>query len=271
MNKKKISLIVVGVLLLIGIVITGAYVTISASIDDNTICKGVFIGSVDVGGMTTEQATEAVDRYIADRASKKVTIQVEEDTVSSTVSELGYQVTANDAVEQAMNIGKTGNIIKRYKEIKDVEKDNKVYDLEVSLDNTAVQYLVEEECTKYDIPAQNASMKRQNGQFVVSEHVIGRKIDVDATIKAITDAIMNDWDGQDIELTATVEEDIPAVAAMSQENDETIVEFKDSVNIVKMPKKGGTGLNDSLRHICQLAHKKVNKENIEDLVKTICY
>lgn len=65
--------------------------------------------------------------------------------------------------------------------------------------------------------------------------------------------------------------DIPAVAAMSQENDETIAEFKDSVNIVKMPKKGGTGLNDSLRHICQLAHKKVNKENIEDLVKTICY
>ena len=65
--------------------------------------------------------------------------------------------------------------------------------------------------------------------------------------------------------------DIPAVAAMSQENDETIAEFKDSVNIVKMPKKGGIGLNDSLRHICQLAHKKVNKENIEDLVETICY
>ena len=64
---------------------------------------------------------------------------------------------------------------------------------------------------------------------------------------------------------------IPAIAAMSQENDETITEYKDIINIVKMPKKGGTGLNDSLRHICQLARKKVNKENIEDLVKTICY
>lgn len=213
MNKKKISLIVVGALLLIGIVITGAYVTISASIDDNTICKGVFIDSVDVGGMTTEQAEEAVDRYIADRASKTVTIQVDKDKVSSTVSDLGYQVTVNDVVAQAMQIGKTGNIIKRYKEIKDVEKETKVYDLEVSLDSTAVQSLVEEECTKYDIPAQNASMKRENGQFVFSEHVIGRKIDVDATTKAVEDAILNNWDGQDIELTAAVEEDVPQYTA----------------------------------------------------------
>ena len=67
------------------------------------------------------------------------------------------------------------------------------------------------------------------------------------------------------------EADIPAIAAMSQENDETIANFKDVVNIVKMPKKGGTGLTDSLKNICKLAHKKANKENIEDLVKTICY
>lgn len=64
---------------------------------------------------------------------------------------------------------------------------------------------------------------------------------------------------------------IPTVAAMSQENEETISIFKELINIVKMPKKGGTGLNDSLKNICQLAHKKVNKENIENLVKTICY
>ena len=65
--------------------------------------------------------------------------------------------------------------------------------------------------------------------------------------------------------------EIPALAAMSKENEDTILAYKDLVNIVKMPKKGGIGLNDSLRHICQLAHKKVNKENIEDLVETICY
>ncbi|CUO07764.1 GrdB-related putative oxidoreductase [Clostridium disporicum] len=64
---------------------------------------------------------------------------------------------------------------------------------------------------------------------------------------------------------------IPAIAAMSQENDETIAEYKDVINIVKMPKKGGTGLNDSLRNICRLAKKKANGEDVTEYAKQICY
>lgn len=65
--------------------------------------------------------------------------------------------------------------------------------------------------------------------------------------------------------------DIPAIAAMSVENEETIAKYKDCVDIVKMPKKGGTGLSNSLREICVLAKKKVDKEDVTDYVKEICY
>ncbi|WP_455719034.1 VanW family protein, partial [Anaerosporobacter sp.] len=213
MNKKKITLIVVSVVLLLAIIITGAYITISASVDDDSICKGVFIDSLDVGGMTTEQAQEAVDQYIADRANKKITIQVDDKSVTATLKELGYQVNENDVVAQAMQIGKSGNIIKRYKETKDVEKEKKIFELEFTLDENTVRDLVEKECTKYDIPAENATMKRENGEFVITDHVVGRKINIDATIQAVNDAIMNDWDSQDVVITATVEEDIPEYTA----------------------------------------------------------
>ncbi|WP_167957089.1 VanW family protein [Anaerosporobacter faecicola] len=209
MNKKKVALIVAGVMLVLTIIVAGAYVTISASIDDDTICKGIFIDSVDVGGMTVEQAQEAVDAYITDRAKKEITIQVDEDTVTGTLEELGYQVSDNEIIDEAMKIGKSGNIIKRYKETKDVEKENKVFNLEFTLDQNAVQELVEKECTKYDIPAENATMKRENGEFVFEEHVIGRKIDVDATVQAVSDAVMNDWNGENLTINASVEEDIP--------------------------------------------------------------
>ena len=65
--------------------------------------------------------------------------------------------------------------------------------------------------------------------------------------------------------------DIPAISAMSQENDETIATYKDVIDIVKMPKKGGTGLNESLRHICELASKKANKEDVTEYTKQVCY
>lgn len=65
--------------------------------------------------------------------------------------------------------------------------------------------------------------------------------------------------------------DIPAFAAMSIENEETITEFKDKVNIVITPKKGGIGLNGALNNMCQLAKALVNKEDITALTSKSCF
>ena len=64
---------------------------------------------------------------------------------------------------------------------------------------------------------------------------------------------------------------IPAIATMSKENEKTIEEYKEMVNIVKMPKKGGTGLTESLKNICVLAKKLFDGEDITDYKKEICY
>jgi len=64
---------------------------------------------------------------------------------------------------------------------------------------------------------------------------------------------------------------IPSVAAMSQECDKTIEDFNKVVDIVKMPKKGGTGLSKALESLCVLAKMKVNKEDTESFVKKYCY
>ncbi|MDO5039977.1 GrdB-related putative oxidoreductase [Clostridium sp.] len=64
--------------------------------------------------------------------------------------------------------------------------------------------------------------------------------------------------------------DIPAFAAMSAENPAT-TKYKDRVIVVKTPKKGGVGLNQSIENICNMAIKLANKENIETLKKEVCF
>lgn len=64
---------------------------------------------------------------------------------------------------------------------------------------------------------------------------------------------------------------IKAFAAMSEENDDTIELYKDKISIVKTPKKGGFGLNDSLRNMCKLAQLIFKGENTKDLENHICY
>lgn len=65
--------------------------------------------------------------------------------------------------------------------------------------------------------------------------------------------------------------DAVAIAAMSEENEETIAEYKDKVHIVKTPKKGGTGLNDALEGMCLLTKAMLNKENDTDIADKYCF
>lgn len=64
---------------------------------------------------------------------------------------------------------------------------------------------------------------------------------------------------------------IKAFAAMSEENKETIAEYKDKVVIAKTPKKGGLGLNDALKNMCKLAKAMTDGSDTAELKKQICY
>lgn len=63
---------------------------------------------------------------------------------------------------------------------------------------------------------------------------------------------------------------IPAFAAMSIENPAT-EKYKDKIHVVKTPKKGGIGLNNSLENMCKLACALYKKENVETLKEKICF
>lgn len=63
-----------------------------------------------------------------------------------------------------------------------------------------------------------------------------------------------------------------AFAAMSVENGDTIAAYKDKIAIVKTPKKGGMGLNDSLRNMCRMAQALAQGDgNLERLQQEICF
>ena len=58
---------------------------------------------------------------------------------------------------------------------------------------------------------------------------------------------------------------------MSEECGTAIDEFKNHVTILKMPKKGGTGLPQSLAMMCEFALKLAKKEDVSDMIKEYAY
>ncbi|RHU04121.1 MULTISPECIES: GrdB-related putative oxidoreductase [Erysipelotrichaceae] len=65
--------------------------------------------------------------------------------------------------------------------------------------------------------------------------------------------------------------DVPAFAIMSQECEKAINEFKDKVIILKMPKKGGTGLPQALTVMCELAKALVEKTDTSAIIAEHAY
>ncbi|MBW3578168.1 MAG: L,D-transpeptidase/peptidoglycan binding protein [Actinobacteria bacterium] len=64
---------------------------------------GAEINGVDVGGMTVDEATAAVDAVLASRLDRRITLRFEDRTWETTPRELGVSTTAGDVAEAAVN------------------------------------------------------------------------------------------------------------------------------------------------------------------------
>lgn len=190
MKMKKVLPVVLGVLCVI-LAATLILTTMFSEQDENVICAGVSINGIDVGGMTMEEARAAVDAYILDMQSKSVTVKIDEELVTTTLGELGYSLSENEGLETAMELGKSGNFLNRYREQKELEENGAVISMEFLLDEDALRKFVETECTQFDIEPENAGLSRENGVFVVTEHKMGRKLSVEDTVEQIKEYLTN--------------------------------------------------------------------------------
>ena len=55
---------------------------------------------------------------------------------------------------------------------------------------------------------------------------------------------------------------VVALTAMSKENEKTIEEYKDSIPIVKMPKKGGTHLTEAIENVADAMDHLMRREEV---------
>lgn len=208
MNKKILQLIVI-FFLSISLAVIGSTTYASAEVNDDRISDGVYIDDVNVSQMTKDEAAIAVDNFIQSLQQKEIIITVGDKSARTTLGDMGYSYDLKDSIDQAYTIGRTGNLIKRYKEIKDIEQGNKVFTVEFSMDDAKLKEFIGKEVGTFNVAPVNASVKRKSGQFVYTDHIVGSKVNVDLTSDTIMNIILYNWDRTDINVQAFTEEDMP--------------------------------------------------------------
>lgn len=177
--------------LIVGMLFTGT--TSYAKTTSDEIAMGVYVEEVNVSGMTKEEATAAVNEYVSGKTEEKITLTVGDEELNVSRADLGVTWSNEDVIDEALGLGKSGNLIRRYKALKDLEFDNKVYELDYTADTEKIQTVVTEKCTQYNQKATNVGLKKTSSGFEVVDGKQGVVVDEAAAVDTILSFIENDY------------------------------------------------------------------------------
>lgn len=179
---------------------------VQARSEDKTILDGIYMDQIDLSGMTVEEATNTVNAFVDELKQRVVTFgAVDEHYVAITAGELNLIWTNPEVLEEAAGLGKEGNIVQRYKAIQDLKHGKKIYPLALSVDKDIIRTVMTEQCAEYDIPAVNASLRREGEGFIVIEGQTGLSTNIEETINKTYDYLTKNWDYQDAAIDVVVD------------------------------------------------------------------
>lgn len=167
----------------------------------NVIPSKVYIGDVAIGGMTEEEAKQAVQEDIDNKLKAQIVLRAGDSQTSVTAKELGVQWANTHITGEAVNIGKIGNLIRRYKDMKDLEHEDKVYDIEYSVDETVLQAWLDANAASLNQDAVDNGLKREDGEFVFIPGQEGIEVDVEKSAEMIADYFTGSWNESDGEIS----------------------------------------------------------------------
>ncbi|MCM1058424.1 MAG: VanW family protein [Firmicutes bacterium] len=187
-----------------------------------TIKPGIYAGDIELSGMTREQAEAAVEAYVKSLEETRIVLQYGTAAeVTVTAGELGIAWANPEIVTEAAELGTRGNVIERYKMLKDLEHENKIYPIELSFDIQTISNILTDKCAVYDQEAVDYGLVREDGEFRIIQGQQGYFLDVETSIDLINDHLTQDWDCQPcaIALDVTVEEPRGSMEELAQVKD----------------------------------------------------
>ncbi|MCR5507826.1 MAG: VanW family protein [Lachnospiraceae bacterium] len=173
----------------------------SFHVDPNArIGAGIYADDIDLSGMTYKEAKDSIEERIGVLRGRQISLASINGRVTSvSAGDLGIKWSNSDILLEAIGLGKTGNVIARYKANKDLQIEHKVYDINVSADKSYVRNVIQAESDASGSEAKDATMTRENGQFKVFEGQEGFGIDVDKSVDAVMEE-MSSWQKDDISI-----------------------------------------------------------------------
>lgn len=163
-------------------VLAGESKTASSFVDVNYSAVGVFprgvsYEGISLEGKTLQQAQLEIQQYVNERLLRKIQWNVCGDTYEYNAASFETALTNPEVLDQLEALTMSGNLVDQYKKQKDLDQNPVDLDLKFAYNTELVKDQVAGYAQIYTKSVSNASVRRENGQFIVTEAVTGISFD----------------------------------------------------------------------------------------------
>ena len=159
-----------------------------------TFLDGITVNGIDIGGMTMDEASTALNAAEANIASlKELQLVYDNKLYPLDISDMPITLDIDSVLKDAYKLGKTGDLAAMKAEVAQVKANGHAFTLTVSYDLTTLNTKVTNIATQIDIPAQDAKVTgidQTTHALAIQSEVVGHVVDQNALITAITDSLM---------------------------------------------------------------------------------
>ena len=132
-QRKKIGIGIAAIVVVIAAILVFMSTSVNSATKNGRILSNVFVDSVNVGGMSKEEAEDALEDYLDTVEEKKIELKADQKTKTIAVKDMGIDFQEEKAVKEAYGVGREGNIVSRYFAVRKLKKEAHVVKLQASI------------------------------------------------------------------------------------------------------------------------------------------
>lgn len=200
-TKIGIILLIIAIVIILVAFVSTFFAAIN--IKSTKILKGISIGNIDVSDTTQEEATQKLEDVYGTKAEKQIYLRYGEYETSVTYEALEVKYQTENAIKQAYEIGRAGNLIQDNFEILKTWNKGRNIKLEVSIDTDMISQIAQNINNSIDDAVVQPSyyIEKDNSKLIVTSGKEGVKVDEKQLIEEIYKVLdENTEDEQKIEI-----------------------------------------------------------------------
>lgn len=186
-NKFIVLIIIVSILLLLIATLSTIFALINSN--NNTILGGIYIGDVEVEGLTEEEAIKVLNEKYQEQNKKEIILKINGEKFSITPEQIEVTYNIEKSVSEAYKIGRDGNIFENNFDIIQTMLGEQKIEIEFSYN----EELLENVLKGFNAKLPNAMVDNtycvEEDELIITPGVDGIEIDIDEAKKVLINNI----------------------------------------------------------------------------------